>query len=81
MEEEIDILAYDGDKALFGECKWVNALVDIDVLNALIGQSKLFHFKSNYFYLFAKIGFTDRCIKTANENNNVRLITFDEMHK
>jgi hypothetical protein len=78
-EEEIDILAFDENNALFGECKWTNSFVDVDVLYDLIEQSKLFHFKNNYFYLFTKVGFTDKCIQIAKENNNVRLITFDNM--
>lgn len=78
-EEEIDILAFDENSAILGECKWTNSFVDVDVLYDLIEQSKLFHFKNNYFYLFAKVGFTDKCIQIAKENKNVRLITFDNM--
>lgn len=80
-QEEIDILTFHEENALFGECKWTNALVDIHVLNDLLDQSKLFNFKNNHFYLFAKNGFTEQCIKTANENNNIRLFTFDELNK
>ena len=80
-QEEIDILTFHDDDALFGECKWTNALVDLSVLNDLIEQSKLFHFKNNHFYLFAKIGFTDQCINAAHENDNVRLIAFNEINR
>ena len=80
-QEEIDILTFHDDDALFGECKWTNALVDMSVLNDLIEQSKLFHFKNNYFYLFAKIGFTEQCINAAIENDNVRLIAFNEINR
>jgi hypothetical protein len=35
---ERDILAYRDRDAIFGECKWTNSLVDIDVLEDLIEQ-------------------------------------------
>lgn len=78
-QEEIDIMSFRDDNALFGECKWTNALVDTDVLYDLMEKSKLFHYKNNYFYLFAKRGFTDRCIKTAEQLDNVFLVKFEDM--
>ena len=78
-QEEIDILAYRKDSALFCECKWTTAPVDIDVLNALEAKSGLFHYKSKWFWLFAKTGFTDRLINEAETRGSVRLIKFDEM--
>ena len=78
-QEEIDIMTYREDKALFGECKWTNSLVDVDVLTDLIEQSKLFYFKENYFYVFAKRGFTQQCQQLAAKDDHVRLITFAEM--
>lgn len=80
-QEEIDIMTFRDEDALFGECKWTNTLVDIDVLNDLIEQSNLFHYKNNYYYLFAKTGFTDRCIPATGADDKIRLITFDEMNK
>lgn len=78
-QEEIDIMAYRNEQALFGECKWTNALVDTDVLNDLLEQSKLFHYETTYFYLFAKRGFTQQCIDQSAALGNVQLITFAEM--
>lgn len=78
-QEEIDLMAFEGENALFGECKWTNALVDIDVLNDILEQSKLFHYKNNYFYLFAKSGFTQQCVKRAKELGSVTLLCFEEM--
>jgi len=78
-QEEIDILAYHKDSALFCECKWTNALVDRDVLNDLTEQSELFAYKKVYFWLFSKSGFTDRLISEAKKCENVRLISFKEM--
>jgi AAA+ ATPase superfamily predicted ATPase len=78
-QEEIDILAYRKDNAIFGECKWTNALVDIDVLTDLQAQSELFQFKKSWFWLFAKKGFTDRVIREAESQDNIHLVVFEEM--
>lgn len=79
-EEEIDILGYnDEGQALLCECKWRNELVDIDVIRTLQDRSKLLPYKEYHFYVFAKRGFTDRAIAMANKNDNIKLITFDEM--
>jgi len=32
-----------------------------------------------HFYVFSKNGFTERCIKNAGKNKNVKLVKFDEM--
>ncbi|MDR1177972.1 MAG: DUF234 domain-containing protein, partial [Spirochaetaceae bacterium] len=44
-EEEIDIMAYNGDEqsAIFGECKWRNAKTGVDVFADLVRKSELFH--------------------------------------
>jgi AAA+ ATPase superfamily predicted ATPase len=79
-EIEIDIMGTDGkDSALFCECKWTNEKVDVGVLDTLVERSQLFHYKSVQLCLFAKTGFTKRCIKKANEMGNAALITFDEI--
>jgi hypothetical protein len=78
-QEEIDILTFRSDNALFCECKWTNSLVDIDVLRDLIKQSELFSYTQNYFWLFAKKGFAKRLKAEAEGLENVRLVTFDEM--
>ena len=81
-QEEIDILAYRKDAALFCECKWTNAPVDMDVLNDLEAQSGLFPYTNKWFWLFAKIGFTDRLTAVAavaTERDRVRLIRLEDM--
>ncbi|MCL2767929.1 MAG: ATP-binding protein, partial [Synergistaceae bacterium] len=59
-QEEIDILAFRKDSALFCECKWTNAPVDIDVLDDLEAKSSLFFYVDKWFWLFAKNSFTVR---------------------
>lgn len=80
QEIEIDILAYeDPDNALFGECKWTNEKVGVDVLETLIDRTRLFHYQNNHLYLFAKRGFTSGCLEKATARGNVTLVTFAEM--
>ena len=78
-QEEIDILAYRRNAALFCECKWTNAPVDLDVLRALISKSDLFSYDQKWYWLFAKTGFTDRLQREAEQRSNVRLICFADM--
>ena len=78
-QEEIDILAYRKDSAIFGECKWTNSLVDIDVLFDLQAQIEWFPYQNKWLWLFAKKGFTERLIKEAEKHGNIRLVTFNEM--
>lgn len=78
-QEEIDLMAFEDDNVIFGECKWTNSLVDTDVLNDIVTQSEIFHYKHIYFYIFAKRGFTDRCTKKAKDMGNVNIICFKDM--
>lgn len=78
-QEEIDLMAFEGDSCLLCECKWINQPVGEKILRELIAQASLFHFKNYYFYLFAKRGFTGACVKEAKRLGNVRLISFEEM--
>jgi hypothetical protein len=78
-QEEIDLMAFEDDNVIFGECKWTNSLVDTDVLNDIVTQSEIYHYKHIYFYIFAKRGFTDRCIKKAKDMGNVNIICFKDM--
>ena len=78
-QEEIDILSFHADNALFGECIWTSSPVDVSVLTDLLKQSLLFNYTNNYFYLFAKTDFTRQCIQFGKENSKIRLVTFAEI--
>ena len=78
-QEEIDILAFHKDSALFCECKWRSAPFDIDVLQGLEAKSSLFTYSNKWFWLFSKAGFTDRLTKHAEKRPEVRLICYEEM--
>lgn len=80
QQEEIDILGTeDKDTAIFGECKWTNTKVDVEVLETLIARSELFNFKNKCFYVFAKNGFTKNCEEKAKNMGNVKLISYEDM--
>ena len=80
-EEEIDIIAYRGEDAIFGECKWRSDPVDLPVLKELKRKAELFpDLKKKYYYLFSRSGFTSAVVKEAAEDGSVRLITLDEIY-
>ncbi len=79
-QAEIDIMGeQDRESALFAECKWRNEKVDMDILETLIGRSKLFHYKNVHYYLFSKSGFTKGCIERAKEVGNVTLVSYKDI--
>lgn len=81
-QAEIDIMGeQDKNTAVFGECKWTNEKVDLGVLETLMERSNIFSYKTKYFYLFSKSGFTKGCTDKAKELGNVFLINYDEMIK
>ena len=76
-QTEIDIMGeQDSSTAIFAECKWRNENVDLDVLETLIGRSRLFNYIKIHYYLFSKYGFTKGCIEKAEEMGNVTLVSY-----
>jgi len=79
-QTEIDIMGeQDKNTALFAECKWTNEKVDLGVLETLVKRSNLFAYKTKYYYLFSKSGFTKGCVGKANEMGNVYLVSYQDM--
>jgi AAA+ ATPase superfamily predicted ATPase len=78
-QEEIDIMSYRKDDAIFCECKWTNTAVNTDALAALTRKSGLFHYKNTWLWLFAKTGFTDQLVTQSKGRNNLRLVRFEDM--
>ena len=79
VSEEIDVLATDKDEKnyIIGECKFTNEPFDLAQLKAL--QKKLEINGEKYWYLFSLNGFTDAVKDAAKENNNIKLVTLDDM--
>ena len=81
-QEEIDILAVSGKKAIFGECKWQNELLDLAVLKNLKRKAELFNeYEQKYYYLFSRSGFTSGIIEAVQNDNFVRLIPLADIYK
>jgi AAA+ ATPase superfamily predicted ATPase len=79
-EEEIDFIAFSGDKAIFGECKWRNAQTGEDVLGELIRKAGLLTcFTEVHFMLFSKTGFTNALKVRAAKAGGIALVGIAEM--
>lgn len=78
-EAEVDIVATNGEDAIFGECKWTNEVVSISELVLLSERSRLFRFRDKHLVLFAKRTFTNGCRAKAEKMGNVMLVSFAEM--
>ena len=79
-QAEIDIMGeQDNQSALFAECKWKNEKLDLNVLEILIGRSRLFRYTKVHYYLFSKSGFTTGCIEKAEEMGNVTLVSYADI--
>ena len=80
-QEEIDLMAENGSEAIFGECKWRNELADVDILETLQERSGLFHYQKQSYMIFSKTGFTEKLKLREKEEENVRLISFEDMNQ
>ncbi|MDR0468608.1 MAG: ATP-binding protein [Peptococcaceae bacterium] len=79
-EEEVDFIAFSGERAIFGECKWRNAPVGEDVLDNLMRKAGLFPgFKDIHYMLFSKTGFTGSLTRVAGKRGNAVLLGIDDM--
>ena len=74
QQVEIDIMAAKKDNAIFAECKWKNADVDIDVLHELKRKSELFPHLKPHLYVFAKSDCTPRL-----KGEDVNIVTLSQM--
>ncbi|MDO5562001.1 MAG: ATP-binding protein [Synergistaceae bacterium] len=78
-QDEIDILAIDGGAALIGECKWRAGEVDADVLAALVERGEIFAKARNFYYIFARKGFTKKMAAAQKERGDVTLLSLADM--
>lgn len=79
QQEEIDILAYSNQQAIFGECKWREEPVRMSVLDTLLRCRNLFHFSDAYLYIFSKTSFSEELESKAGADDHIRLIAFEDM--
>ena len=84
--EEIDIVAVNEKTKdiLFGECKWSNSLVGVNIYNNLKAKSKLIEWnnekRKEHFVLFSKAGFTNE-MKIIATKDNVMLFNLNAVEK
>ncbi|HEY5560977.1 MAG TPA: ATP-binding protein [Clostridiaceae bacterium] len=76
-QEEVDIIAYNEDKAIICECKWNNEPVGSDVIDDLIAKGNIFKYREKHFYVFSKIGFKTSAFERISDN--IKLISFIDM--
>jgi len=80
QEEEIDFIAFNNENAIFGECKWRKSQTGEDVLDELIRKRSIFsQFKHVYYMIFSKSDFTDGLKKRAANNNEISLVSVNDM--
>jgi AAA+ ATPase superfamily predicted ATPase len=78
--DEIDVVGLGEDKIIFGECKWSEKHVGLNVLYQLKEKSKKVKWKNGireeFFILYSKSGFSDDLIKLAKEDSKIILNDF-----
>lgn len=79
QQEEIDIVGFGDDFAIFGECKFRNEVCNIGVFNKLLERSHLINVEKRFYYIFSKSGFTKKMIETEKERNDLTLIALDDL--
>lgn len=76
QEEEIDLLAYGNEWTFFGEAKWRNKTLDMDVVKELERKSLLIRADKRFYLLFSKSGYTSGVKEYAAQRKNLHLILF-----
>ena len=82
VASEIDILAVDAKSKhyILGECKFRNAIMDIDDLDRLIEKSAICKTGETIQYmLFSKSGFSEKLISQAKEKKNISLVSLADV--
>ena len=79
-QEEIDFIADADEKAIFGECKWQNAEVRLDVLQNLQRKSAIFSgYTDKHYFIFSKSGFHG-LLKGDSADGHVHLVDLGMMY-
>ncbi|MBR7060616.1 MAG: ATP-binding protein, partial [Eubacterium sp.] len=78
-DKEIDIAAVDenSDNIIFGECKFTNKPMDVDVYYELLEKKQYVNWKSKsrkeHFVFFSFSGYTDKMKALSQEKGNIVL--------
>ena len=81
-EEEIDLIGINmiTKQAIFGECKYKNAVQGTEILTSLVEKAELLPaFEQRYYILFSKSGFTQGLIEQSEKD--AILVTLEDMYR
>ena len=76
---EIDVLAWNRESAIIGECKWWNDKVDTSVYSDALKKADEIRRDDKYIYLFSKSGFTDDLAVMAAGSSKLRLVSLSDI--
>ncbi|MBE5822298.1 MAG: hypothetical protein E7311_06930 [Clostridiales bacterium] len=82
-DEEIDILAYNVESAIFAECKWENDAVGKDIFKILeerANQAIFSQIKNKYYFLFSKSGYTNELKESIKGREDIRLVELEDLY-
>lgn len=83
-QTDIDVVGIDtvSNKAVLGECKYKNEILDKSVMEALIDRTGLIDpkYRTVEYLLFSKSGFSD-WVKDNAKNKDVKLISLKDMYE
>lgn len=82
-QEEIDLIAGDGNDYLICECKWRNEKLDSAVLERLKEKADIFNKnrKNTWYVFFSKSGFTEAVVKAASVDDSIILVDLEKLIK
>lgn len=82
-QEEIDLIAADGDRYLICECKWRNEKADMSVLRRLREKADAFSRKrgDTWYVIMSRAGFTSAVSEEASRNDRIVLIDLETIMK
>ncbi len=82
-QTDIDVVGIDtiNNKAILGECKFKNSVIDKSIFEDLKSRDNLIdkRYTTCQFILFSKVGFNKYLIENA-ENENIKLVTLDDLY-
>ena len=78
---EIDIVGIGEIDIIFGECKWSNKKVGINILEELVKKSENVEIKgkNRSYILFSKSGFTEELMKSSEDRKDIYLIDLEKI--
>lgn len=81
-DNEIDLVALGENEIIFGECKWSNSKIGLNILNDLKEKSKYVEWRNQtrkeYYALYSKSGFTSDLSIHAKKETNIFLFSLKD---